>query len=206
MNLNWNDIKEPLAVLGSFGGVFALYKTVIESKFKRDSEKIEAIKSEISEQELVNLESQIYQARRVPRKQFDPFDKLAHELVTNQEAVRFTGPLAKYLKIELDNLVKAYSDLRKYIQVDEWLPQDLKNEDGSNFEVWDFNKNATAFTKNTGYPKDYGKHLDKAAEQAVRMKKIFNRFQIVTELHLFETPFAFCLLKKRFKKFNLENN
>ena len=203
MNLNWNDIKEPLTVLGSFAGIFAFYKAIIESKFKRDLTKIDSIKLLINEQALVNLESQIYQARRVPRKQFDPFDRLAHELNTNQESIWFAGPVAKYLKNELDNLIKAYLGLREYIQVDEWLPQDLINEDGSTLEVWDFNKNATAFTRDKGYPKDYAKHLDAAAEQAVEMKKAFNRFQVVTELHLFETPLACYLLKKRFKNFNL---
>ena len=203
MNLNWNDVKEPLTIIGSCAGIFAFYKTIVESKFKRDLNKIDSIKQLINEQALVNLESQIYQARRVPKKQFEPFDKLAHELNTNQETVRFTGPVAKYLKNELDSLINAYQGLREYIQVDEWLPQDLNNEDGSTLEVWDFNKMATAFTKNTGYPKDYGNHLDAAAEQAVKMKKAFNRFQVVTELHLFETPLACYLLKKRFKDFNL---
>ena len=206
MTMDWGFIKNLFYILAPIGTIFAIYQKIIESKFNRDLEKIIYVKSLINEQALVDLEYEIYQVRQVPRKQFSPFDQLARELETNQEVIRFTGPIAKYLKVELDSLIQAYYGLRKYIQVDEWIPQNHKNEDGTEFVAWDFNKNATAFTKDTGYPNDYGKHLDEAARQASRMKIAFNRFQIVAELHLFEASFASYLLKKRFKKFNLENN
>lgn len=203
MIVDWVFIKQLLYVLAPIGALFAFYRKVIESKFNRDLEKIEYIKSLVKEKALVDLEYEIYQVRQVPRKQFDPFDQLSRELRTNQEVIRFTGPLSRYLKIELDNLIEAYVDLRRYIQVDEWLPQDHKNEDGSKYQAWDFNRNANAFTQETGYPTNYASHLDCAAEQAAKMKKTFNRFQLVSELHLFEVPFAGYLLKKRFKKFDL---
>ena len=117
--------------------------------------------------------------------------------------IRFTGPLAKHLTKELNNLTDSYQKLRSYIQVSEWELHDVKNEDGAISKAWVFNKHAHAFTSETGYPKDYAEHLDKATEQAVQMKKAFNRFQLVSELHLFETPIARFLLKKRFKAFNL---
>ena len=199
-------IKQLIYIFTPIIALFAIYRKVIESKFNRDLEKIDYIKSLIKEQSLVDLIFDIDQARQVPKVHFDPFDKISHEVKTNQETVRFSGPLAKYLKIELDNLIGAYHGLRDYIQVDEWLPNQHKYEDGTRFESWDFNKNATAFTTKTNYPKDYSKHLYEAGEQAVKMKQALSRFQIVAELHLFEVPFACYLLKKRFKEFNLQNN
>ena len=206
MTIDWEFIKQLFYFLAPIGTLFVIYRKIIESKFDRDLKKIDYVKSLVSEKALVNLEYEICQVRRVPIKQFDPFDQLSRELETNQEVIRFTGPLAKYLKVELGNLVEAYYGLRKYIQVDEWLPQEHKNEDGSKFESWDFNKNATAFTKNTVYPEGYAKHLHEAELNAAKMKKAFNRFQMVAELHLFEAPFACFLLNKRFKEFNLQNN
>ena len=206
MIFDWGFIKNLFYILAPIGTIFAVYNKIVESKFNRDLEKIIYIKSLVNEQALVNLEYEVYQVRQVPRQQFSPFDKISHEVKTNQETVRFSGPLAKYLKIELDNLIGAYLGLREYIQVNEWLPNEHKYEDGTKFESWDFNKNATAFSEDDVYPKHYGKHLDDAAEQAAKMKKAFNRFQMVSELHLFEAPFASYLLKKRFKEFNLQNN
>lgn len=203
MNFGLNDLKEIFYILGSSAGIFALIKPVIESKFQRDSTKVDFIKSLINEQSLVNLESQIYQIRRVPRSQFIPFDNLNHQLATNQEIVRFTGPLSKYFSNELHRLIKEYCRLRQYIQVNEWEPRNLNNEDGSVEEVWEFNKYAPAFTKNTNYPTNYAQHLDEAARCAVEMKKALNRFQLVSELHLFEVPFAKYLLKKRFKELKI---
>ena len=203
MNLNWDDIKEVLSIFAPLVIVFTSYKLVIESKYKRDLTRIDHIKSLIDEQSLINLEYEIYQQRYVPREQFQPFDQIVYEIRTNQDVIRFTGPLANYLTKELNNLTNSYQKLRSYIQVSEWEPHNVKNEDGTISEVWAFNKNAPSFSRKTGYPNDYAVHLDKAAEQAVQMKKAFNRFQLVSELHLFETPIAFFLLKKRFKAFSL---
>jgi hypothetical protein len=37
---------------------------------------------------------------------------------------------------------------------------------------------------------DYVKHLDEAAEHAVQIKRAFQRFQLVAEVHLFEVLVA----------------
>ena len=50
---------------------------------------------------------------------------------------------------------------------------------------------------------DYVKHLDQAAEQAVQMKRAYQRFQVVAELHLFEVLVARWLLPRRFKAHGL---
>jgi hypothetical protein len=200
VDITWSSVKEVFFAIGSVAGVFALLKPLVESKFQRDSARIERIKSLISEQRLVDLEHRINQHREVPCKDFEPFDQLAHERRTNQEVVRFSGPLSKALTRELDAMLTAYSRLRDFIQVNEWVPRD-EVIDGIEYRSWNFNKNA--FKDRDGIHRNYAQHLDQAAEQAVQIKKAFQRFQLVAELHLFEVPLAWWLLPKRFKSQSL---
>lgn len=202
MNISWSDIKEVFFAIGSIAGVLALARPVFESKLQRDIERIQHIKSLINEQALVDLEAAVYQARRVPDDQFQPFSQLAYERRTNQDMIRFTGPLAKHLAKELDGLIAAYYGLREYIQVNEWEPRSHIDTDGTKYITWDFNKQA--FTNEDGIPQGYAKHLDAAAEKAAEMKCAYQRFQIVSELHLFEAPFASWLLKRRFNAHHLK--
>ena len=155
----------------------------------------------LNEQKLVDLEAWIYQHRQVPSEDFVPFDQLAHERRTNQEVVRFTGPTSKFLVREFDALLGFYSNLRSYIQVREWEPRSYEVE-GIEHRSWIFNK--SAFEDQNGVACDYAKHLDGAAEQAVQIRRAFQRFQLVAELHLFEVLFARWLLPRRFKAHGLE--
>lgn len=200
MDMTWSSIKEIFFAIGSVAGVLALLRPLVESKFQRDSARAERIKSLLNEQRLVDLEARIYQHREVPCEDFEPFDQLAHERRTNQEVVRFSGPLSKVLLRELDAILTSYSKLREFIQVNEWMPK-TQNIDGIEYRTWIFNKRA--FEDRDGIPRDYAQHLDQAAEQAVQMKKAFQRFQLVAELHLFEAPLVRWLLPKRFKEQSL---
>lgn len=187
MNITWSSVKEIFFAIGSVAGVLALLRPLVESKFQRDSARVERIKSLISEQRLVDLEHRIYQHREVPCKDFEPFDQLALERRTNQDVVRFSGPLSKALSRELDAMLSSYSRLREFVQVNEWVPRD-QVIDGIEYRSWTFNK--SAFNDRDGIPRNYAQHLDRAAEQAVQIKKAFQRFQMVAELHLFEVPLA----------------
>ena len=167
MDMTWSSVKEVLFAIGSVAGVLAFLRPLVESKFQRDSIRVERIKSLVNEQR------------------------------TNQEVVRFSGPLSKTLSCELSAMLASYSKLREFIQVNEWEPIN-RNIDGTEYHSWIFNK--SAFEDRDGIPRDYAQHLDQAAEQAVQMKKAFQRFQLVAELHLFEVPLARWLLPRRFKE------
>lgn len=196
MDITWSSVKEFFFAVGSVAGVIALLRPLFEAKLQRDSTRIDHIKALVKEQRLVDLEPRIYQHREVPLEDFEPFDQLAHERRTNQEVVRFSGPLASALLRELDAMLAAYFELRKYIQVREWEPRTIDIE-GVEHRSWVFNRRA--FDRRDGTIGDYAKHLDDAAEHAVQMKEAFQRFQIIAELHLFEVPFARWLLPRRFK-------
>lgn len=201
MNITWADVKEAFFVIGSIAGVFAFLRPVVEGKFARDLKRMEHITLLINEGALVDLEELVCRMGPVPDESLHPFTQLSHERDTNQDAVRFTGPLAEHLTRELDRLITAYHGLREYVQVDEWEPRMHMRADGSQYGSWDFNKEA--FAKKTGYPTGYAEHLAGAAAKAAEMRKAFQRLQLVAELHFFETPFASWLLERRFKAHGL---
>jgi hypothetical protein len=117
MEFTWSTVKEVFFAVGSVAGVLALLRPIVESKFQRDLARVERIKGLVFEQSLVDLEYSVYYARQVPDEVFRSFETLFHERHTNQESVRFTGPIAKLLTRELDALLESYSKLHKYIQV-----------------------------------------------------------------------------------------
>jgi hypothetical protein len=198
--ITWEGTKQVFFAIGSAAGVFAFLRPWIESKVSRDQQRIDYVKSLINEQQLVDLEASIYQSRSVYSEHFEPFDRLTHERRTNQDRVRFTGPMSDYLTAQLDDLLAAYRRLRKYVQVPEWEPKRYMYE-GEETRSWDFNREA--FRQADGVPRDYTTHLDEAAQQAEDMKNAFYRFQIVSETHVFEMPFAKWVIPHRFKTHDL---
>lgn len=197
--MTWSDIKELLYAIGATAGLIALFRPAIESKFQRDNERSAEVCKLVDELNLVSLASRVDNQRQVPDKEFDPFRILAEDRRHNVESLRFSGPLAKYFLREIDAMIKAYEELRGYIQVDEWEPSSRQQEDGTEYRIWVFNKDAHAFCTEDGVSDHYAKHLTDAAEKADEIRKAFQRLQLVSELHLFEAPLASQLLKRRFK-------
>src|SRR5512139_3972054 len=152
MVISWSTVKEVFFAIGSIAGVLALLRPLVEAKLQRDTVRVERIKTMLSEQRLVDLEMRIYNLRRVPCEDFDPFDQLEHERRTNQEVVRFTGPTAKFLAREIDALLVFYSNLRGYIQVREWEPR-IYEVEGIEHRAWVFNK--SAFEDPDGVAREY---------------------------------------------------
>ncbi|WP_330970217.1 hypothetical protein, partial [Lysobacter sp. A3-1-A15] len=98
MELSWPVIKEAFFAVGSAAGVVALFRPVLDKKHQRDVERAERILTILPEQLVVDLESSLYQSRLVPEWMFQPLDQLAHEVRTNQDHIRFSGPLKNALR------------------------------------------------------------------------------------------------------------
>lgn len=180
--------------------MFAFIRPVFDSKFKRDQERSEQIKKLLPEQAIIDLESHIYQRRRVNSKEFELFSSLQNDVNNNADSVRFSGPLRRYYKAELIRMLSAYKDLRKFVQVPWWQPTQ-ESHDGVDEYFWDFE--TSQFFDRRVERQDYGKHLDDAGACAERIKVAFQRFQIVSDMHLLEAPLAFLLLRRRFAAYGL---
>jgi hypothetical protein len=193
----WDGVKEIFFTIGALAGVFAFARPWVEGRMSRDTERAERIKNMVDQQQLVDLETSVYSSRTIYAEQLAPFNRLEHERQSNQDGVRFTGPLAAHYSRELDGLLEAYARFRFYVQVPEWEPVALRHDDGD-VQAWQFNK--TAFNDEYGIPRGYEKHLSSASEIATEMRDAFYRFQIVSETHLYEVPFARWVIPRRFKK------
>ena len=99
---------------------------------------------------------------------------------------------AKYLLSAVRDIAEHYRGLREYVQVPEWEPQDRDGE-----TIWFFNKQA--FRNEFGIPENYAEHLENVAAEAHEITLAYQRFQIVSDLHIFEVPFAKLLLAKRIR-------
>jgi len=200
--ITWDGIKEVFFAVGSLAGVFAFVRPWVESRAAKDLERVSHVKAVVDVQQLVDLEVSVYSSRSIYSSHLYPFSRLTHETETNRDEVRFSGPMGRELRAELDALLDAYRRFREYIQVPEWEPGEIVYDDGTRVDVWQFNK--SAFEDEAGIPRDYADHLHEASRIAVEMRKAFYRFQIVSDTHLFEMPFARWLLPRKFKQMGVE--
>lgn len=201
MDTSWATVREVFFAVGSLAGLLAFIRPVFDSKFRRDQERADRIRQLLPEDSIVDLEPQIYQSRYVSTEAFRPFAQLQNDLSNNMDSVRFSGPLKKYYRAELVRLLNAYRELRKYVQVPWWkLTTELR--DGVEEIYWDFDK--SQFFKDGVEKRDYAKHLDEAGACAERIKLAYQRFQVVSDMHLLESPLAFFLLPRRFKAHGLQ--
>lgn len=197
MDLSWAAIKEIFFAIGSAAGVIALFRPVLDKKHQRDIERAERLLKLLPEQLVVDLEPCLYQTRSVPEAVFHPFDQIGHELRTNQDGVRFSGPIRKELLRELEGVMTGYNSLRELVQVPEWEPRARNESDESCSYHWCFSKEA--FKDENGVPRDYANHLDQCVDHAQAIARAYQRFQITVETHLLEVPVARWLLPRRYK-------
>lgn len=201
------NLKDAFFVLGSLAGLVAVLRPVMESKHQRDIDRALAIISNLNERAIMDLERCVYAARRVPESCLLPLADLMYKLEEGRQEVRFTGPLKIYLFNELQALAASYMDLRKYVQVPEWELRSIGHEDEME---WVFNK-SIFFRDDEEFPPDpdeaaadYGRHLEVAATVADNIKRRFQRFQALTELHFFEALFARIIVPRRMRAIGLE--
>jgi hypothetical protein len=198
MEISWSAVKDAFFAIGSVAGFVALFRPVVESKHQRDIERSQRILNLLQEQQVINLEPCLYQSRRVPEWMFQPFDQLAHEARTNQNMVRFSGPIGKHLRREFLAILNAYEQLRSLVQVPEWEPRQRDEDDGTKSYYWDFSKDA--FKDERGIPSNYAAHLDQCVDHARNIARAYQRFQITADTHLLESPLARWLLPYRYRK------
>lgn len=197
MNITWEGIKEIFYAIGAVAGLIALFRPVLQHKYDLDNKRYEKINSELPEELFMSIEFSTWQSRLINDDLFTPLNNLCREIEHNLESVRFSGPLSKWYKIESGNLVNVYRKYREYVQVPEWEPENRDNKEQEK-TIWRFNKQA--FKEGNRKYDDYVKHLEEAEKLAEKMHLHAKRLQIISELHILETPLAFYLIPKRIKK------
>ena len=197
MDLSWSIIKETFFAIGSVAGVVALLRPLFDARHKRDIARASRLMNPLPENLVFDLEPSLYQSRQAPDWMFQPFEQLMYELRTNQDGIRFSGPLRGVLSNELRAMLEAYRKLRDRVQVPEWEPCSARGDEDNSAPYWTFNKQA--FKDDSGIPKGYVQHLDECVCHARAIARAYQRFQIAADTHLLEVPVSRWLLPRRYK-------
>src|SRR6185312_8930035 len=180
-------------VIGSAAGILAWLRPAIESKHKEDMKRAAAILAKFEEIGTLELPDYVYLFRKVPGWCLRPFDGIKASIAENRQEVRFIGPLRRHLRSELEQMILAYDEFRKFVQVPWWQPEVGVVPGTSD---WKFEK--AAFESNGKMSDKYAHHLSEAAAAADLVKLRFQRFQALTELHFFESLIPRIFVRRKF--------
>lgn len=195
---NWlSFFKNTFYLIGSAAGVLAFVRPVIESKHQKDIARVTELLSKFPEGQVMEIEYFVYSSRRIPESVLSPFDEIEYKYNKGWKEMRFQGPLRKQIESELKQLTKEYRHFRDFIQVPEWEPQQVNNQDS-----WIFNKEA--FREGRIIKDDYVKHLEQATDASIQLRTRFQRIQALSDLHFFEALFGFFFVPRLFKKAQLQ--
>lgn len=190
-------LKDAFFIVGSIAGVLAFLRPVVESKHQKDIERLSAILSKFPENQIMALDSCVYNSRRIPESVLRPFDEIEHKHGDGWQELKFVGPLKKILEPEFKCLVAEYREFREYVQVPEWEPREVDGQ-----YDWLFNKQS--FREGHAISDKYAEHLQQATDAAIQLRKRFQRIQAVTDLHFFEVLFGRFCAPRLFKSRGLE--
>jgi hypothetical protein len=195
---NWVPyLKDLFFLLGSIAGVLALLRPVVESKYQKDLERVGTILAKFPENQIMELDGCVNNARRISGSILQPFDEIEHKYKGGWQEVKFVGPLRKVLEQELFYMVAEYRELREFVQVPEWEPKKVDDQ-----YDWLFNKQA--FQEDHAIRAKYVEHLEQATDAAIQLKKRYQRIQALTDLHFIEAVFCRYYVPKLFKGRGLE--
>jgi len=187
-------LKNVFFFIGSVLGIIAFIKTLIEPMVESNRAKWKETKERITEEDFINLEFDIYQARRIRDETWSVIRGFVNDIEEGAEYLRFNSILKKLYNQSLNNLRTLYWELIEFIQVPYWEPHRDVDEDGNEFRYWRFNRQY--FFKTHNDPDAYVDHLDAAAEIAEKMRMEFRKLSILSNLHAVQIPFAKRIIAK----------
>jgi len=181
-------LKDIFFFLGSVLGIIAFMKTIIEPMVESNKAKWKETKERITEEDFINLEFDIWQARRIRDETWSVLRSFIRDIEEGAEYLRFNSIFKKLYQKSLQNLSTLYWQLTQLIQVPYWEPHIEVDEEGTEFHFRRFNKQ---FFFKPGYDGEgYVDHLEAAAEIAEKMRIEFRKLSVLSNLHSVQIPFA----------------
>jgi hypothetical protein len=186
--------KDVFFFVGSVLGIVAFTKTIIEPMVEGNRNKWKVIKERIAEEDFINLEFDIWEARRIRDETWTVIRNFVRDIEEDAEYLRFNSILKKHYHQSLHNLTTLYWELTEFIQVPYWEPYSHTTEDGNEHHYRQLNKQH--FYKNKDGERTYVAHLEAAAEIAEKMRVEFRKLSILSNLETIQIPFARRLITR----------
>lgn len=181
--------------IGSVLGILAFIRTVTEPAFAESQDKWKAVQEKLLEQDLINLQYQVYMKRRVNTELLDRVDSLVRDIEQDAEYLRLGPPFRNFFTDHKTNFSKCYRKLREYIQVPYWQLNKFVLEE-IEYDRWDFDKKFFHEEVPEGHDA-YIDHLNEASDTVDEMRHHYRALSILANLHSFEAPFARWIVKNR---------
>jgi hypothetical protein len=187
-------VKEVFLIVGAALGIIAFFKTVLDPVLEANKRRWDEFKERVDEDRFKQLEFEVWDARRIDSETLRPIECLVSDIKERPEYLRF-GPLFEtQYSNHLDNLRNHYLEFRRYVQTPYWEPFGKAGA----VEALGLKLDKEAFSNSElKTDDDYSVNLERAAEEVERMRLEFRSLSVLSNLHLFEVPFAKQIVRRR---------
>ena len=203
-------VKDIFFFIGSVLGILAFLHTLIEPAFSDNRQKWEALKERLTEQDLINLQHQVYLNRRISDELLYRVLGVCRDINEDAEYLRFGPPFRGLFEEHKNELSSDCQSLVDHVQVPYWRHNFFEHRDERRGE-WDFDKSyfldelpTVAKKRNPESPRldpyrAYEDHLNEASDAVDRMRMHYRAIGILANLHTFEVLLARRIVKERSK-------
>jgi hypothetical protein len=193
--------KDIFFFIGSALGIVAFLRTLFEPAFADNRQKWEALKERLREEDLINLQSQVYIRRRVQDELLLSVDLFVRDIEQDAEYMRFGFPFRRLFEEHKNGLVDNFRQLIEHVQVPYW-EHDFVGDGDERRGEWSFDKRyffdelpAVYRERNPEGPRldphqAYVDHLDEASDAVDWMRVHYRAIGVLANLHMFEALFA----------------
>jgi hypothetical protein len=178
--------KDIFFFIGATLGMLAFFKTLLEPALNKNREKWKKVFEVVTDVDFQSVEHGT-SSYLVRGKNLQRIECLVQDYYQKADYTQFNALLSNIYTEYFRELVAAHSEYRELVQVNEWLP----DENGD----WRFNK--MAFAGEDRIPRNYHKHIFKAEIAAEKMRHSFKKLEALSDLELWQIPFARKFVAKR---------
>lgn len=189
-------MEKLLFYIGSVLGIIAFLRPFYESGFESNQEKWKKIQEKLTEDDLYQLQIQVYVNSMVDPKLLNKVRDFGEDIENDLEYIRLGFPFKRKFDIRKNNIIQLYNDLRKYIQTPYWYREKSSRVFAINY--WNLDKDYFEKEFNKGHLK-YHQHLKEASDIVDEIRVNYRAMSYLVNLNLIQIPFAKHIVEKRSK-------
>lgn len=200
--------KDIFFFIGSALGIFAFLTTLIEPAFADNRRKWEALKEHLTEQELIDLQLQVYVSRQVYDQTLYRVLYFVRAIEEDAEYLHFGPPFRGLFEEHKTALARDFRLMTEHVQVPYWR-HNFSGDGAERDSYWSVDKNFfyeelpeavnESVSRKSLRISDlaYENNLNEASDAVDRMRVHYRAIDILANLHTFEAPFARRIVRER---------